>query len=141
MTKTYSVATNRAKKRVKPTELRAVLEGLPESQEVKRQIERLANQLVAEGRDLTATDARQLRDIAELELRAAETRQIANLFRDAGDLKGWASALKSLDGYAALKRGLLRDLKLTRMTTVTTTTPSTERKHDSKAAKGWEGVL
>lgn len=141
MTKTYSVSTNRAKKRVKPTELRAVLEGLPESQEVKRQIERLANQLVAEGRDLTATDARQLRDIAELELRAAETRQIANLFRDAGDLKGWASALKSLDGYAALKRGLLRDLKLTRMTTVKTTTPSTERKHDSKAAKGWEGVL
>ncbi|MFR0693458.1 hypothetical protein ACLUTX_28970 [Enterobacterales bacterium AE_CKDN230030158-1A_HGKHYDSX7] len=141
MTRSYSVATNRAKKRVKPTELRAVLEGLPESQEVKRQIERLANQLVAEGRDLTATDARQLRDIAELELRAAETRQIANLFRDAGDLKGWASALKSLDGYAALKRGLLRDLKLTRMTTVTTITPSTERKHDSKAAKGWEGVL
>lgn len=141
MTKTYSVSTNRAKKRIKPTELRAVLEGLPESQEVKRQIERLANQLVAEGRDLTATDARQLRDIAELELRAAETRQIANLFRDAGDLKGWASALKSLDGYAALKRGLLRDLKLTRITTVTTTTPSTERKHDSKAAKGWEGVL
>ncbi|WP_410922046.1 hypothetical protein [Pseudomonas aeruginosa] len=141
MAKTYSTAASRTKQRAKPAEIRAILEGLPESQEVKRQIERLANQLVAEGRDLTATDARQLRDIAELELRAAETRQIANLFRDAGDLKGWSSALKSLDGYAALKRGLLRDLKLTRMATLTTTTPSTERKHDSKAAKGWEGVL
>lgn len=141
MSKAYSTAGSRAKKRAKPTEIRAILDGLPDSPEVRRQIERLANQLVADGREITATDARQLRDIAELELRAIETRQIADAFKAGSDLNGWAKALKALDGYTALKRGLLRDLKLTRMTAITTTTPASERKHDSKSAKGWEGVL
>ncbi|PWK32569.1 hypothetical protein [Pseudomonas sp. OV226] len=141
MNKTYSTAGNRAKPRVKPTELRAILDGLPDKPEIKRQIERLANQLLVAGREITATDARQLRDIAELELRALETRQIADALKAEGDLKGWASALKALDGYTALKRGLLRDLKLTRITAVVTTAPASERKQDSKSARGWEGVL
>lgn len=127
--------------RVKPTQLRAILDGLPESDTIRREIETLANQLLNEGRAITAADARQLRDIAEIELRALETRHMANAFRADGDPKGWASSLKALDGYTALKRGLLRDLKLTRMTAVSVQTPASARKQDAKSAEGWKGVL
>jgi hypothetical protein len=107
-------------------------------------IERLIRDVVSQlmtVRELTTSDMRQCRDLVELELRTNETKEMASIARMQGDLAAWGRALKMLDGYAGMRRGLLRDLKLTRITTMQPTTTSTERKHDQKAASEWSGIL
>lgn len=127
-------------KKVNAEVLNTIIDDLDLTPPILQLITDIVSQLLAV-RELTTADLRQCRDLVELELRTNETKEMASIARMQGDLAAWGRALKMLDGYAGMRRGLMRDLKLTRITTMQPATPAAERKHDAKAASGWTGIL
>lgn len=129
----------KTKKSISPA-LKIIAEGLDLTPAIERLIADVVVQLSAV-RELTTADIRQCRDLAELEIRTNETKEMAAIARGMNDLPAWGRALKMLDGYAGMRRGLLRDLRLTRIMNIAPTTPASDRKHDQKAASEWAGIL
>lgn len=126
------------KKPVKSVALNDVFEGLELTPTIRQQMTAVIGQL-AKVKELTPADVRQCRELVELETRTNETKLMAAMARESGDLSSWAKALKMLDGFSQLRRGLMRDMKLTRQTALAT--PASDRKQDQKAASDWEGIL
>jgi hypothetical protein len=126
------------KKPIKSIALNDVFAGLELTPEIRQQMTAVVGQL-AKVKELTPADVRQCRELVELETRTNETKLMAAMAREGGDLSSWAKALKMLDGFAMLRRGLMRDMKLTRQTALAT--PASDRKQDQKAASDWEGIL
>jgi hypothetical protein len=135
------------KSAAKPTPLRAVetcrdlawIDDVPPAS--RTEVRELALHILESGGTLTPADALQLTEYGRLsqEMRDAEALCRASL--EEGDTKTWLALKRKVDSARALQRGLLRDLRMTRNTAVSTDTKAAAKKLAERSGASWEGVL
>jgi hypothetical protein len=129
---------------VKPsTEEVLKLEGFfsdPGAQVFKGEIIELAKQLEASNGALSPTDLSQLRDYLQVSIRINQAQQVANKALQVTDLATWTKCMRILDGQTVLKRGLLRDMKMTRASKTSSTDTASEKKA-KKGGADWKGLI
>ena len=105
------------------------------------EVRELATHILESGGTLTPADALQLTEYGRIsaELQDAETLRRAAL--EDGDVKGWLAISRKMDTSRVAQRGLLRDLRLTRNTAVSTDTKAAARKLAERSGASWEGIL
>jgi len=125
------------------TEELLTLEGFFNEQEAKSfqgEIIELAKQLEASNGALSPTDLSQLRDYLQVSIRINQAQQVANKALQVTDLATWTRCMRLIDGQTVLKRGLLRDMKMTRASKTTSTDSATEKKA-KKGGADWKGLI
>jgi len=129
---------------IKPsTEEVLKLEGFfsdPGAQAFKGEIIELAKQLEASNGALSPTDLSQLRDYLQVSIRINQAQQVANKALQVTDLATWTKCMRILDGQTVLKRGLLRDMKMTRASKTSSTDTASEKKA-KKGGADWKGLI
>jgi hypothetical protein len=106
---------------------------------VQKEVATLVEQIRAAKREITPTDRLQLRDYALACTQSRNARRMSSLITD--DVVAYGRMIKIVESAETLKRGLLRDLKLTRLTTAVEATPAAVTKLNQKSGSTWTGVI
>jgi hypothetical protein len=121
-------------------ELEEVLAGMKVSAATKDEVRRISKQMTEVGQ-ITAGDRKQLREYASLATRMEMTDEII-IKAMGGDPKVFLRLSQSRDAQAVLLRGIMRDMKVTRIAAAPKTTESAaSKKADQKSGSDWEGIL
>jgi len=73
-------------------------------------------------------------------IRINQAQVVANKALRSDDLSTWTRCMRILDGQTVLKRGLLKDMKMTRSSKTTNTDSATEKK-SKKGGADWKGLI
>jgi hypothetical protein len=118
-----------------------VLDGMTVAASVRAEVVAMAAQL-ASLKPLTPADRKALREYAAVSGVMAGIDRMISSAEVAGDANGYLKLVRSRIDHVTLLRGLMRDMKLSRMASVSATTESaSKRKADQKSGSAWEGVL
>jgi hypothetical protein len=121
-------------------QLEEILAGMTVSPATKDEVGRISRQMTEIGQ-ITAGDRKQLREYASLATRM----EMTDTFIAAavgGDPKVFLKLSQSRDAQAVLLRGIMRDMKVTRIAAAPKTTETAAaKKADQKSGSTWEGIL
>lgn len=120
-------------------QLGQLLKDMDLEKRVYREVVEVGKQVAADNDGLAATDLAQLRDLAEISQRIADGNGIAKRVKES-DPDQWAKILTKVQGDTALRRGLLRDLKATKMSRTAGSGNSNSKKKPDGGGD-WEGIL
>lgn len=91
--------------------------------------------------DLSGADITQARELADIIQRQADIRELQAEAKAGGDTAQWLSLGRLFDATSTTKRGLLRDMNMTRSSTSTDASSKVAAKAQGKAGVDWEGIL
>lgn len=125
----------------KPPDLRTILPDIVVSGHVQAEIKRIVGYLHSTAGEVTATDIAQLRELAAITNRQRDAEKMAEEAKVSGDVDAWLKLCRVLDGLTSQRRGLLRDLKLTRNMQAESAETANQRKAQQRSGDKWEGIL
>jgi hypothetical protein len=118
-----------------------LLNGLRLSPAVSAEVLRVATYLHRTAGSISPADASQLRELAAITQRQEDASTMADNARSQGDADAWGKLCRLLDGLTSQRRGLLRDLKLTRNMQVESPDTVVQRKAKQRSGGKWSGIL
>lgn len=124
-----------------PPDLRTILSDIRVNHSVKKEIKRIVMYLYEATGEVTGPDIAQIRELAAISGRQRDAEQMAAEAKDAGDVDGWMRLCRILDGLTTQRRGLMRDLRVTRMTQTEGGESASEKKARQKSGSKWSGIL
>ena len=118
-----------------------VFEGLEVGTQALEEARSIARQVQEADGKISPADASQLRELAVLLQRQEDAAKLGKAALDSGDAKTWLDFTRMGEHLTTSKRGLLRDLKVTRFFKPGGEVKASTIKADQKSGKAWLGVI
>ena len=118
-----------------------IFDGLDVGPQAMAEVQNIARQIKEVDGQLSPADASQLRELAVLLQRQTDAADFAKAAKDVGDAKEWLNFTRMGEHLTTSKRGLLRDLKVTRFFKPLGSDKVADQKANQKSGKSWQGVI
>ncbi len=96
---------------------------------------------LSEDKELSPTDTSLLQELAETIRRSSELQDFAKIAKEEKDVEQYMKLSRMIDAACTQKRGLLKDLKATRIATAVDTASKVSEKAKSASGQDWKGVV